>query len=241
MAQLTANFEAGTNGSNITTGAGEASANAWDVVTIGALQGFSYDNTHAQGNLAAKVVASGSGAVSYGAWTTSLGTITDHYGRAYLYLTANPGDSARFLVLRSGGTGGTISAALRVHSTGVIRCLGSANAFIQDTTNTISLNQWIRVEWHIIHSATVGQIEVKLFNTADSTTPTETLTSAANKNTGANADTFQIGNPDGIGIAVTYWMDNVVGNATSYPGPATTAAVTTTFNPALAVVPAYYT
>jgi hypothetical protein len=77
----------------------------------------------------------------------------------------------------------------------------------------------VRVEWHVIHSATVGQVELKLFNDADSTTPTETLTGSSNYNTGTAAGGVHIGSVGNLPDGFIYWIDDIIVNATSYPGP----------------------
>jgi hypothetical protein len=122
------------------------------------------------------------------------------------------------------GQGTTRGARLDVLTTGKIRAYDAPGTTV-DTTTSVATGQWIRIEWHVIHSATVGQIEVKLFNTASDVSPTETLTSPANLDTLANATRFDIGvnagQASGInnGIDQNVYLDAVVANATSYPGP----------------------
>ena len=79
----------------------------------------------------------------------------------------------------------------------------------------------MRIEYHVVHSETVGFMEAKLFNDAASETPTDTLTAAS-----ANWDTGSIGTDnryrfqqDGNwGAAI--WFDDIVANATDWVGPA---------------------
>lgn len=219
MTVCTANFETGTNGNAVATG-DAGSVTAWNVVNAGGTTPLPYDNTHvAHGLLAAKLF-SASSPNTYMAWTTPFGTETDHYGRIYLYLTAVPGTN-KWVGLAHPFSSTSACAHLYINPTGHIEIRDSANAVKATSTNVVALNQFIRVEWHYIHSTTVGQVEVKYFATADSATVTETITTTANLNTLASADSIRIGQEvAGLGIMSTaVWLDNIVANATAYPGP----------------------
>lgn len=215
LADKTANFETGTAGNAIGT-SDTGSSTAFDAVYASASTTV-YDATHVHaGSLAAKVTAPGGVNSSTGSgfsWTTAA---TDHYGRVYLYLTANPTTSDMPIIQCSSPA--TRNARLDITTAGKIRYYDSPASGTNITTNTIALNQWIRLEFHFIHSATVGQIEVKLFNSAESTTPTETLTSPASLNTGASAGGIFFGTFNSVSNCI-FWMDDVVANATAYPGP----------------------
>jgi hypothetical protein len=229
MAQLTATFEAGVNGNNITTAPGEASANAWDDVQRPGASNVVYDNTQKYGTLAMKATASG-GANGYTEWGTSLGAITDHFGRFYLYMTANPASSFRPCRVLSTGTAAVF---FLVTNLGKIQVLDSGGGQIILTTTSVNLNAWTRVEYHITHSATVGQAEVKLFTSPDSAVAAETIQTTANKNLLASANQLHYGATGGDSDG-SFWLDNIIGNAASYPGPAAAASSSTaaSFNPA---------
>lgn len=214
MAQATANFELGSNGSDILA-VDPGSATAWDAVTNGSGTNIlKYNNTHAYGSLAAKVdgtVAGGSQLTMD--WTTGIGTLTDWYGRLYLYATTNPSTSLR--ICRDINN----NFPVFVDSSGLVSMLDQGG-FAVTTSTAISLNQWVRIEWHWLNSGTVGQVELKLFNSPDSVVPTETQTSAANRNTSVSTTELDFGiNPGGS--AELIWLDNIVAGATSYPGPVT--------------------
>ena len=69
------------------------------------------------------------------------------------------------------------------------------------TANTVPLNAWYRAEGLVTSNATAGQLEVKLFDSPDSTTPTETQTSAADLDTlGGNINQVRFG-PSSTGVA----------------------------------------
>lgn len=225
MALCTADFETGANGATISTG-DTGSATAFNAVATTVSGVAEYSNTHAYGTLAGRFAAGG-GVDGYGyvEWSTALGTVTDHYGRIYLYLTASPVGQ---LPIIFGGQGNTRGFRIDITPSGTLAGFDNPAAALFPTFSTaVALNQWVRIEWHIVQSATVGQAEVKLFNAADSTTATETQ-SGTNKNTLANIDNMKLGaggpeGPAGAGFAL--WLDNIVAGATSYPGPADAGAL----------------
>ena len=215
MAELTNNFEGGT-ATNTIASTDSGSGNAWDSVTIGASSGLTYDTTHvAHGSLACKML-SGSAAATYLDWSTSMGTLGGtHYGRIYFYFTANPGSTFNMVRFLHAGSG---CASVTISTTGKV--------IVGDTTGTkatgavsIALNAWNRVEWQVVHSATVGNVTANLYKTMDSVSIDETIGNGGNYNTSTNTAEVRIGNPGAIN-SVTYWIDDLdVGNTTGYPGP----------------------
>ena len=226
MTLCTANFDAGSNGANILT-SDPGSATAWDVtVNVGAGNILAYDNTHvAHGALAAKIdntsTPSSSATME---WDGALGSPTDWFGRAYVYVTSNPAAS-----LRIGQTVTLTNWLIWITSSGKLLALDTVGAVMFTSTASVVLNAWFRLEWHMIHSTTVGQYELKLFNNADSTVPTEVDTSTATFNTGASCSGMLFG-IDHSGSAAGIWLDDLVAGATSYPGP---AVAPSTSNPIL--------
>lgn len=207
---ITANFELGSNGSNILV-ADPGSATAWDVVdtTAGPL---TYDNTHSYQTLSGKVAASGA-AASILSWTTAYGTQTDHYGRIYFY---SSGVSNYIRLIQFINVG--LAARIGINGSLKINTSGSGGVGGGTMTNSIATGQWIRIEWHIVHSATVGIVEVKLFNNPDSASPTETLTTSS-MDTQVQSVEVDFGWGSGGSSSETFWMDSIVAAATSYPGP----------------------
>lgn len=223
MAQATATFETGVAGVGLST-SDAGSATAFDNVTAFGGNTITYDATHvANGTLACKPDATNNTAsVAVFRWSTGIGTLTDWYGRVYLWADANPAGSYRFLADYNNDY-----PQLRITSAGKIQAVDAGASQAVITTASISLGQWVRIEWHLIHSATVGQWEVKLFNTATSTTADETQTSTANLNTRASLADVAFGLNSGGSSAGPIWLDNVVAGATSYPGPVVSAAAAT--------------
>ncbi len=213
MAQATANFELGVQGSAVLV-ADPGSATAWDIRDNPGGNAITYDNAHAYGLLAAKVDNTANAASQNQLiWTTGIGTLTDWYGRLYLYATTFPTTGSYRLVQDSNN-----NFPVFINATGEVQQYDQGG-FVHQTTAVIGLNQWVRIEWHWLNSATVGQVEVKLFNSPDSATPTETKTSAANRNTSVSTTEIRFGLGGGTTEAGPVWLDNLVAGATSYPGP----------------------
>lgn len=225
MTEVTANFETGVNGNNITTG-DAGSATAWNAVTLTAAGTATYDNAHVNsGALAFKTTSPTSGC-AFLQWSSSaIGTITTTtFGRFYVYLAGYPsGNIDLWALVKADGSGAC--CRFRMSNAGVLLMLNAASGTIATFATTIPTNQWIRIEWRVIPSITVGEFEGKLWTTADSNgTPTETQTTTAQ----VLAANYGIAR-HGTGAAnVVYttglWMDDIVVAATSYPGPVVVAA-----------------
>ncbi len=221
MTQCTADFELGTQGNTIATG-DTGSANAWNVVTVPGNGGaLTYDNTHAYGSRAAKIVTGSPASSSILEWSSgSLGTLSgDIYGRVYLWTAANPSSNVVSLVIHRSST--VVRCRIKINTAGKIELADSSNIVQFTSTNSIGLSQWVRLEWHIVLSSTVGHMECKLFNSADSITPTETVGDQTTNLSlgGVSANDVQF--VWGSNVSQTAWLDNIIAGATSYPGPAT--------------------
>lgn len=222
MAKLTATFETGVNGDSIAT-TDEGSGAAFDIATHSAFGTLTYSNAQAaSGTLSMKSATNLSGGgSSYVGWSSSFGIQTEHYGRLYLYLPQYEGGATAFL---QAGQGTTRGCRLDYSATGKIQGSDSTGAALFTLGSvSIALNQWVRIEYHFVCDPTVGQAEVKLFNTAGSTIASEVLTGTANKNTLDNHTRITFG----AGVEATgnitsghsIYLDNIVANAASYPGP----------------------
>jgi hypothetical protein len=208
-------FEGGTDGVTISAAnSGGASGDAFTSVFGTSL----FQNSPAIGGMAMEVVdAAGSTGVR---WTGfGLGSVSVYF-RGYYYLTAFPTTNA--LIPMFVQTAAAASCAqLQLTTAGKLRNLNAAAGPLGTAgAVSVALNQWIRIEWRVLASTTVGEAEWRLFNTADSTTADETQ-----NNTGAvlGADT------DGIRFGVcttpvpttpfTVGVDNVAASSTDWIGP----------------------
>lgn len=107
---------------------------------------------------------------------------------------------------------------MQITNAGKVELCDRLSVVQKTSTNSIALNQFVRLEARITNSATVGFIECLLFNSPDSTTPTETISTLATIDTGTSHNEFLVGHGSSIANQ-TMWADNIVWGATSYPGP----------------------
>lgn len=219
MAEYTGNFETGTAG-NTVSAADAGSANAWNDKASGAGSTLTYSATQAYGTLSAQCILDAGGGESWVAWNSAtIGTsLTEVWGRIYMYFTSLPTGGVAFWV-RGFDTG---SRAWESY----IDTLGHINVRDQGGTNrgvgtvAISTGQWIRLEYHVQNSTTAGLVEVKLFNSADSATASETITSTGSFSTLSRTDLLRTGASVQTGhVSNTVYIDNVLLNDTGYPGP----------------------
>ena len=196
-------FETGTNGTAVSTGnSGGPNDDAFDVIAGTAP---TFDNTvAAHGTLSAKTV---NGQVE---WTTSVGSRTQAWFRFYLYISGAPSTTANVILFQTPGF-----ARLQINTSRQL-VLGGNAGNIQTMTTQIPLSQWVRVEGFFIGSATVGQEEVKLFLSADSTTADETVTTTATQNTAGTFSAYLFGSNN---VSVTIWLDDIGVSTTGYLGP----------------------
>jgi len=149
-------------------------------------------------------------------WTL-LGS-TDMYGRLYLYATAFP--ASETVIMNFFRTTPPLhDTQIAIRSDGALRIRDTIGSNIFGSV-PIALNQWIRIEYHILDVASPnGIIEVKLFNTAESPSANETIGGVGIESSATFYEHLQIGKSFYGTWTTDVWLDDIVANATSYPGP----------------------
>lgn len=207
--------EGGTNGTAVTVAnSAGASGVPFTGVNIGTGAAFAYSTTRAYSGTKSYQLSTGTTA-TYIYATHSFPALDQVWARGFFYFTANPPAMTLFRFI--GGSGTLLRGAVGIDATGHLRILNSVGSVISTMAATISLNQWVRVEARCIGSATTGQIEIRLFNTPDSDTPTEVLTSAATINTGGTLTDIWWGESGAVANVGPYWMDDPQIDAAGYP------------------------
>jgi hypothetical protein len=213
------NAESAVSGTNVlTSNSGGTDADAFDNVTVGTSCTLTFDNTHAaHGTNGFKLAIGATNAATYMAWT-GLGSVTEMWGAVYLYITANPSSTIRSIAFFSGGS---LLGNLAVpNNGGLLQYKFPGDTSVTGTLNNtaLTLNQWNRVEWHVIFNASTGSGEAQWY-AGDATSQTGTSSSFTGTNTGASCDEIRIGlNAASTTINYTYWWDDFK-LALSYPGP----------------------
>ncbi len=227
MTVLRNGFEGGTTGGTITAAnSGGASGNAFDAATLGSGGTLAYDSTHAaHGTLSCKLASTTAVATSM-QWIASFGAQSTFWWRGYFYFTANPGSTTIRLFNCTTGAGSVMSCSL--NSSGKMTVTYSTGGTNYVTfTDAVPLNAWFRVEGLCVVSTSAGQVGASLYDTMDSTTATETHTSAASLNTGSlsGTTTYNFGDSNGVGSVGPYWIDDVGLSSSGPLGPAAASGV----------------
>jgi hypothetical protein len=190
-----------------------------------------FSNVQARDTMAVRIKTDGTSVTEYIGWTsTSMGALTDWYGRAYMYVAAISNTSwsqARWFEIRSASA---LAAFIRPNNTPnahVIELANSAGSIAATGTVAVPGNQWVRIEWHLVHSATVGALECRLWLSPDSSGAQDDTISYSADNTGPSfgntrvgASTSQTWFPTVTSQSAYLYLDNLVMGATSWPGPA---------------------
>lgn len=211
---LTANFHKGTLGATIAaTDAGDDTK--FDSVSVAAGCAAVYDTDHGVSGNAAKLSTGATGQDIRFTWNAPFGAMTEHYGRQYLYLTANPSAIIPIVTFRNAGGN---SAFVYIQTTGAFTIGDVVGSGVASTANgAMPLNQLFRLEYHFIHSLTVGQAELRIYDHPFSTTASASV-STSNQNFSTAMDEINNGIwfKNNIG---PLWMSGVVAAATDWVGP----------------------
>lgn len=217
MTNLSNFARTGTSGATITT-TDVGSGNKWDVVNTGGGTSTSqWDNSQSiHDGLSMTFATPVAATTAYVAWTTQAGSLTRCWGRTYVRLPTSPPTAssivARFLAASSQ------KARIYVNTSGKLVMGDNTNANQGNTTATMPANTWFRVEWDIT-SGVSNAFEMRYFASAESYTPTETITGAASNFLAGNFDEVRFGTGASLASVVGYWIDDVNYNDIGFPGP----------------------
>lgn len=151
-------------------------------------------------------------------WTGITLAARDIWVREYIYFTANPGSSGSVVNINNLGAG-TTNMAVFVDTNGKVAVNDTTNAQVGLTTTSITLNSWVRIEALCSTGTTTsnGSFTLRLFNTTESFTPTETISASGLNFTTTLPDrvswTFCSG-------ATSYQADDFAATDNTWLGPA---------------------
>ena len=164
---LANSFNGGTDGTTLTSGAGGNTATSGSYLDIvsagtGATLAFSA-GTGAHGSMSCQCATGSTSTTSYVGWSTSLGTVTSHYGRLYFDLSTFTGTNTGPLVAFKTGSG-SWNGCLQLMSTGYLRIqLPSYAEGIWQSAATLSAATQYRLEWKLVNSTTAGGLSVSYY------------------------------------------------------------------------------
>jgi hypothetical protein len=148
-------------------------------------------------------------------WSTAIGTVTEMYTRLYLYMTAWPTSTMR--LIRTKNSSAADVSYVQIGNDGIIYAV-DATSFSSPAT-LLPINEWVRFEWRLLASTTVGINHLRIYQ-ADSATILDEVTRTS-VNTGVDIDVLAIGNCTSSNVG-TFWLDDLAVSGTDWIGPALT-------------------
>ena len=209
-------LNAGTLGATLSpTDSGGANGMAFDTVVTNGGGRLVYDNTRTRGiGLSARHTV-GAGGNAYYEWNRSLGSPSVWYGRVYIWLNALPAGDIR--LIRGESASGDLELVIEVTRRGTMRIRDGSNQIIGTTHQAVLTSGWVRLEWKVNHAT--GQVELRVFNSPNLTTPTETLVTATGRAIGALPAQVQIGRSGTQAFFADFWTDDPALSTTNFIGP----------------------
>ncbi len=216
-ALLSNTFEGGTGSVAITAAnSGGGSGNALDRVVCSAGSPTYNGSAAAHGKYSALI--SPTTQLCYLGWSTkSIATTGAAYGRASIELGSDP--AASLAVLKVDNPSGVRDAQITVTPAGKLALVDASGASRVTFGTSIPLNQWVRVEWHLV-SGPSGSFQVRIF-AGDATTPIESETVPV-MNAGTSIGAYRVGmvSTSSAAVGTTIGVDDLAYGTAGWIGPA---------------------
>jgi hypothetical protein len=119
-----------------------------------------------------------------------LSALAEHYGRVYFYFSALA--TSEQPVAKGFASGFANAWRIGINGSGHLVVRDSAGTAQHTGTLSVNAGVWYRLEWHVVSSTSVGQIEARIY-TADQTTLFDSWQSSANLNLAAETSHVQFG------------------------------------------------
>jgi hypothetical protein len=151
---------------------------------------------------------------AYATWAFS--AVATAYSRAYVIFEA-AGTATRVIAFYD-AAGTSLRSAVYVSSVGLIYTVNAAGSTVATASSGISLDSWVRIEFDCTGHASAGVITCRIYKTADSFTPTETLTNNS-QNTGGTIGQVRIGSSDPVTTGTSHLFDDIGVSDAGQMGP----------------------
>lgn len=222
------NFENGTAGSALSSSDTPTSGEtAFNLVTVQSGGTCTYDTTQAAHGTQSVKLVPGSGLTDDFRWTGySASSFSISF---YIYMTALP---TAELFLARGTAGGANVFTVELSNSGKLRLLDTrgTSTIVWGATNTLPLNQWVRIEAYVTINASTA-VENVAYYLGDSTTASESGSTSAGNTGSTNIDTIIFGKFDTSTYVTPYWFDAIQAEdgTTGFLGPWPAAPATTVY------------
>lgn len=218
---LATSFNDGVDGRALTAAAsGGNGSSPFDAVRVDGNASMRFDSTHTRGvGLSIKHIV-GSRANAYYEWSSSFGRQSQWYGRVYVWFDALPSGDPRLVRALDGQR---LDLSIDLLRTGKLRIKDSTNTTLATTSQSIATRGWVRIEWQV--DQRTGTVELRVFNSPNEVTPTETVKTMGGADIGRAADRVQIGRSGTQASTSVFWTDDPALSAARYLGPVPGTAV----------------
>jgi hypothetical protein len=206
--------DGGNSGETVSVGNSGGGGTAFDFAVRGGSNELAYANYGYHSSPRDIEIYTPTSGVSYVGWSSAIGSQTEIWLRGYFNFSTNPSARIYFCSI-SNGSSETVFAALETDGKLTLRY--PASTALGTTTNSIALGHMVRVEIHLVRSATVGVAELRLYNDPNSDTYTEQV-SCTSINTGSHDSTlYNFGNMQ-TSAGALFWVDDIGVSTTSWMG-----------------------
>jgi hypothetical protein len=171
---------------------------------------LTFDAFHARGPFSAKHVLN-AGSDAYYEWR---GSRTVWFGRLYVWFDAFPAEDLRLVRARSAGA---LRCSINIRYSGQVGLQDENNAWVVQSSRSIALGRWVRIEWKVDQRK--GRVQIRIYARAGAQTPTEVLRAGPRLDIGSSADQFQFGRSGSNGFAGTFWTDSPALSSEGFLGP----------------------
>ena len=224
------NSAEGTNATNVTTGNSNTfGSNPLENIG-GAAPQYSTTQKHS-GATSMHAATTSPGTDSHGDWTTTFGSPSTYYGRAYIYRTAAPGAIVRFFQQNSAANANQWGLALDTSGNLLVRDVAGGTTKLTVSGGALAANVWHRIEWKATWNGSSTTVDVRLYRDAlaSETTLDDSGTSTAITQAAAPGN-YKFGLVFSAGTTYDLYVDDYAVDANTWLGPAGTSPVLT--NPA---------
>lgn len=186
----------------------------FDRVTIRGRASLVYDDslTRRGIGLSAKH-QTGVGGSAFYSWSTSFGTQRVWFGRVYVRLDTLPRDVIRLVEARRSGS---VLASISILPSGKLAVADRLRRRVATTDMPVRTGGWFRVEWRVDQKR--GQIEVRLFNRPNLSTPSVVVVTNRGIAIGGMTDEVDIGRVGNGSFPTVFWTDSPSLQRSGFPG-----------------------
>jgi hypothetical protein len=213
---LVNNLNGGLRGASLTgSSSGGVSGNSFDGVAIEGGASLVYDTTHTRGTGLSAYHTVGPRQNAFYRWDRSFRNWGSWYGRVYVWFDRLPTGDLRLV---RGKDDFGLSFAIDLLRNGQLRGKDRSNRTISQTWTPINTGGWVRIEWRV--DLSTGQLDIRLFNSPNSLTPSDAATSGPGRQFLSSTNQVQIGRSGTQPFSVDFWTDDPAISAADWVGPA---------------------